>query len=140
MTSALIGMGSNIKPEENLIRAAHALRRAFVEVQFSPVYQSKAIGMQGADFLNACCLIQSEMDCKELEQWCKQHENLCHRDATLGSWRPRTIDLDILMFDEQVVDDELYRFAHAYIPATSLVDIKFAAIDEALLSQVPLIL
>jgi len=140
VTSALLGIGSNIHPQDNLLFAAGALRSEFENVLFSPVYQSKAVGMEGDDFLNACCLIQGDFSFQSLGQWCKRQEDVRLRDRVHGSWRPRTLDLDILMFDHQLMDDELYKFAHAFVPASTLVALKNKDIDVSVVTKVPFIL
>ncbi|NWF38336.1 2-amino-4-hydroxy-6-hydroxymethyldihydropteridine diphosphokinase [Mariprofundus sp. NF] len=123
MAEVLIGMGSNIEPELNLRLAAVALRRDFEEVCFSSVYHSPAVGMDGADFLNACCRVESELSAALVKTRLKELEDAQGRDRSAGSWKPRTLDLDVLMYDGQVLDDELYRYAHAYVPAAELVAI-----------------
>ena len=123
MASVLIGMGSNIEPELNLTLAAKALREMFEGANFSAVYHSAAIGMDGADFLNACCSVESEFSATLIRARLKALEDLQGRDRSEGSWRPRTLDLDMLMYDGLVVDDELYKYAHAYVPAAELVAI-----------------
>ncbi|MDQ6982668.1 MAG: 2-amino-4-hydroxy-6-hydroxymethyldihydropteridine diphosphokinase [Mariprofundus sp.] len=123
MADVLVGMGSNIEPEDNLLRAAAALRAEFDNVRFSSVYRSPAVGMNGDDFLNACCLFDSALDQAEVRQRMKDLEDEQGRDRSRGSWKPRTIDLDMLIYDGEVMDDELYRYAHAFVPASELVEI-----------------
>jgi len=124
MKQVLIGMGSNIDAEMHLTKAAIALRACFGEVVFSSVYQSPAIGMDGDDFLNACCLFDSDLTGEMLTSKLKMLEDAQGRDRSKGSWKPRTLDLDMLMYDGCVIDDELYRYAHACVPASEIVDIK----------------
>lgn len=132
MAEVLIGMGSNIEPEENLLRAATTLRRMFGAVAFSSVYRSSAVGMEGADFLNACCCFESSSSATAVKEQLKKVEDAQGRDRSEGSWRPRTLDLDLLMYDGEVMDDELYRYAHAYIPAAELVQVALPTDDENL--------
>jgi len=124
MSQVLIGMGSNIDAEMHLKQAAIALRKCFGEVVFSSVYQSPAIGMDGDDFLNACCLFDSYLTDETLTFQLKALEDAQGRDRSKGSWKPRTLDLDMLMYNGRVIDDELYRYAHACVPASEIVDIK----------------
>lgn len=140
MHAVLIGMGSNIEAEQNLLQAAAALRTAFGAVAFSSVYRSPAVGMDGDDFLNACCLLHTEQSQSAVRLCLKALEDVQGRDRTLGSWKPRTLDLDVLMYDEQVVDKELYRYAHACVPASELVDIESAIIPAGQLTPVELCL
>jgi len=129
LTNALIGMGSNIDPAAHLRQAAEALRAQFGVVRFSNVYRSAAVGMDGDDFYNACCLIETEMTQSALRDWLKGQEDRQGRDRSAGSWKPRTIDLDILIYGDAVVDDELYRYAHAFVPAAELLP-ELAARDQ----------
>lgn len=124
MPAALVGMGSNISPEKHLVDAAVKIRKRFIDVHFSSVYQSRAVGMDGDDFLNACCLINNVSDRGELIRWFKSLEDEHGRDRSEGSWKPRTLDLDLLMFDEEVLDDDLFRYPHVYVPASELIDLK----------------
>ncbi|WP_238701413.1 2-amino-4-hydroxy-6-hydroxymethyldihydropteridine diphosphokinase [Mariprofundus erugo] len=121
VVSALIGMGSNIDAEHNLLVAAAALRAAYGDVSFSSVYRSAAVGMEGPDFLNACCLLRTGRSQQSLRMHLKMLEDLQGRDRSVGGWHPRSIDLDVLIYDGEAVDEELYLYAHAYVPAAELV-------------------
>ena len=138
MADVLVGMGSNIDPENNLLRAAAALRREFSDVKFSAVYRSPAVGMDGDDFLNACCVFRSNLAQPELRRCMKALEDAQGRDRSRGSWKPRTLDLDVLMYDGKVVDDELYQYAHAYVPAIELVALDEPVFDAQALTPVGL--
>jgi len=124
MMQVLIGMGSNIDAEVHLQQAAKALRHYFGSVIFSSVYQSPAIGMDGDDFLNACCVFESELMEDQIKIKLKAMEDAQGRDRSKGSWKPRTLDLDLLMIGGHVVDEELNRYAHACVPASEIVDVK----------------
>jgi 2-amino-4-hydroxy-6-hydroxymethyldihydropteridine diphosphokinase len=124
MPTALIGMGSNIDPEQHLTAAANIIQGHFEHVQFSGVYRSKAVGMQGDDFLNACCLFQYTLSEKALRGWLKALENEHGRDRSKGSWKPRTLDLDILMINQDILDDDVYKYGHIFVPALELVSLN----------------
>jgi len=139
--SYLIGMGSNIEPEQHLAAAAVAIRGRFPEVCFSSVYRSAAVGMQeAADFLNACCRLQSELSAQQIGIWLKQLEDEHGRDRSHGSWKPRTLDLDLLMAGNDVLDEELFRYAHAYVPARELVALADADVNTSGLQKTGLCL
>jgi len=138
MTRALLGMGSNIEPEHNLVLAAEALRSQFGSVTFSSVYRSAAVGMDGDDFLNACCLFDTKLSQQGVRLLLKTIEDAQQRDRSKGSWKPRTLDLDLLIYDAQVVDDDLYRYAHAFVPAAELIAADLPADEEGLLTRVAL--
>lgn len=135
MPQVLIGMGSNIHPESHLKEAALVIRQAFPDVRFSSVYQSEAVGMKSDDFLNACCVFQYATSDQPLQTWLKALEDQHARDRSEGSWKPRTLDLDILAWDGKVVDDDLYQYGHIFVPASELVPLQakeeytFAALE-----------
>ncbi len=138
MATALMGMGSNIYPEEHLISAAAELREHCTQVIFSAVYRSRAVGMEGDDFLNACCLIQDVTDRVALVNWCKALEDAHGRDRSEGSWKPRTLDLDLLMFDDEVVDGDLFRYPHVYVPASELINLALPDPEQGVTLKVEL--
>ena len=138
MAQVLIGMGSNIEPELNLVRAAIALRIQFDVITFSSVYRSAAVGMAGDDFLNACCLFDTELSQQEINTLLKSVEDAQQRDRSEGSWKPRTLDLDLLIYDKRVVGDDLHLYAHAFVPAAELLAADLPEDEEGLLSRVTL--
>ena len=138
MHSALLGMGSNINPEYHLLQASMILRHQYPTSVFSHVYQSAAVGMQGDDFLNACCFVRGVPERDGLEQWLKEVEDRYFRDRSKGSWKPRTLDLDVLMYDEQVVDDDVYRYAHVFVPASDVITLALPQDEQAAVTRVGL--
>ncbi len=127
MQQVLIGMGSNIDPEIHLQAAALTIRKMFPDVRFSTVYQSEAVGMKSDDFLNACCIFQCSISDKHLQKWLKTLEDQHSRDRSEGSWKPRTLDLDILAWDDKVMDDDLYQYGHVFVPASELMPLQAKA-------------
>ncbi|MBL1353767.1 MAG: 2-amino-4-hydroxy-6-hydroxymethyldihydropteridine diphosphokinase [Zetaproteobacteria bacterium] len=138
MNTALLGMGSNIEPEKHLLEAAHTLRQKFPSICFSNVYQSKAVGMDGDDFLNACCLIYHVPEKEGLLACLKGIEDDYGRDRSKGSWKPRTLDLDLLMYAGVILDDDIYRYAHVFVPASELISIKLPEAKCGIVKQLDL--
>jgi len=136
--TALVGMGSNIDPEQHLASAAKEIRERFPACGFSSVYRSRAVGMDGDDFLNACCLIRGVPVRDELVSWFKQLEDRHGRDRSEGSWKPRTLDLDLLVYDDAVCDDDLFRYPHVYVPASELVDMDLPTPEKGVVLKAEL--
>ncbi len=118
----LIGMGSNIRPEYHLCAAAAALRMRAPAVRFSRVFRSAAVGMDAGagDFLNACALMTAEEDADDIRVWLKGLEDRYGRDRSRGSWQPRTLDLDLMLFDDRWCEDVMAH-PHCFVPASELV-------------------
>jgi len=135
---ALVGMGSNIDPESNLRCAARAIRQRFADARFSRVYRSAAVGMEGDDFLNACCLFDTSLSCERLVAWLKGLEDMQGRSRAGGAWQSRTLDLDLLMLGTEVLDDDLFRYAHVYVPAAELLTLDILLADPSAVALHPL--
>lgn len=104
---ALICLGSNIRPWENLPRAIERLDEMLRLVKVSSLYASPARGAPGSPaFLNAAVAADTDLDPYELK-----FDLLRSLEAELGRVRgpdpyaPRPIDLDLVLYGERVVDD-----------------------------------
>jgi 2-amino-4-hydroxy-6-hydroxymethyldihydropteridine diphosphokinase len=114
---ACLLLGSNIDPEQNLPRAIELLREKVTVIRSSSVWQSPPIGAAGPDFLNLALLISTPMQAGQLkERVLRPLEARLGRVRTADKFAPRTIDLDIILFDETVLDPDLFRYAHRAVP------------------------
>jgi 2-amino-4-hydroxy-6-hydroxymethyldihydropteridine diphosphokinase len=96
---AIIALGSNIgNPKENLDLAIALLREATDVQKISSYYITKPVGYEDQpDFVNAVCIIESELPALELLNMLHGIEKSMGRERTI-KWGPRTIDLDIIQF------------------------------------------
>jgi 2-amino-4-hydroxy-6-hydroxymethyldihydropteridine diphosphokinase len=103
MSRAYIGMGSNEGDRlENLRSGVAALGRAddVVVVGKSGVYDSEPVGLTDQpDFLNAVIAVETTLDPYRLLSVLHKIE-LEHGRQRITRWGPRTLDLDILLFDD----------------------------------------
>jgi len=73
----------------------------------SAVYENPAIGFEGEDFLNACFSIYTSLSPYKLLELITKIENNFGRERNLeGKYSSRTIDLDILYYENLVVNEE----------------------------------
>jgi len=104
-----LGLGSNIRPEENLSLGVRELRRHFGDLDISSVYRSAAVGFEGDDFLNLVVGFRSEESpagiCKEIERL----HNLAGRERSSEKWAPRPLDIDLLLYNDLVIDERPVR-------------------------------
>jgi 2-amino-4-hydroxy-6-hydroxymethyldihydropteridine diphosphokinase len=118
---ALIGIGSNINPVDNIRRAVRLLSEQVPIISCSRVWQNPAIGSDGPDYLNAAIQIQTDMELEKLKD-----EVLLPLELELERVRiadknaDRTIDLDILTYDGMSLDEELWTQAHVSIPCAEI--------------------
>jgi 2-amino-4-hydroxy-6-hydroxymethyldihydropteridine diphosphokinase len=105
MPRAYVAIGSNVEPERNVPRAIAKLEREFAPVALSPAYSNRAVGFEGADFVNLVAALATELSLQELVARLRRIEALCGRPADSPKWGPRTIDLDILLYGDLVSSD-----------------------------------
>ena len=105
----VIGLGSNIDPEANLEQAVQELKSRFKVSKRSQWTQTKPIGIQDQpDFYNGALLMETELEQQSLKKELKRIEDILGRDRNLSKFGPRTIDLDILIWNKKVVDEDYY--------------------------------
>lgn len=79
----------------------------------SRIYNSQAVGFVGDDFLNCCALVETKLSAVDTMKVLLEIENQLGRTRTPNAgYEPRTIDLDILFFDDLVLDTKLLRVPH----------------------------
>ena len=105
----VIGLGSNIDPEANLEQVVLELKSRFKVSKRSQWIRTKPIGIQDQpDFYNGALLMETELEQQSLKQELKRIEDILGRDRSLPKFGPRTIDLDILIWNKKVVDEDYY--------------------------------
>ena len=106
----VIGLGSNIDPEANLEQAVLELKSRFKVAKRSQWTRTKPIGIQDQpDFYNGALLMETELEQQSLKKELKRIEDILGRDRSLPKFGPRTIDLDILIWNKKVVDEDYYK-------------------------------
>lgn len=102
MAKILLGLGSNVDPENNLAQGIHALRALDAQLTCSPVYQSRAEGFDGDDFLNLVVLLDFEISLEQLSTGIASIEERFGRDRNEPRFSAKTLDIDILLFNNLV--------------------------------------
>lgn len=117
-----LGLGSNIQPEIHLPQAIVLLRQALEVEAISSVWETPAIGSPGPDFLNAALQARTGLPADELrESILRPIEERLGRVRTADPNAPRTIDIDILIYDGFPVEDGLWEQAHLSLPLSELI-------------------
>ena len=105
MPAVYVAIGSNVEPERNLEMATRELRREFPDVRFSPWYRNRAVGFEGADFINLVAGFTTMLSLDEVMARLHAIEALCGRPRDAPRWAPRSMDLDILLYGDTVRDE-----------------------------------
>ena len=102
-------MGSNIDPEHNIGHCLEILGIEQAVVLKSTFSWTKPIGfIDQPDFLNGAVLIESTLGRRKFTRYLKDLEKRLGRIKTGHSYGPRTIDLDIIAWNGQIVNNDYY--------------------------------
>ena len=105
----IIGIGSNIDPEKNIASALFILRQEQEFVAVSSLIKTSPIGIPDQpDFLNGAAKVLTEMELADFKSYLKGVEDRLKRDRTTPKYGPRTIDLDIVKWDVEIIDPDYY--------------------------------
>jgi 2-amino-4-hydroxy-6-hydroxymethyldihydropteridine diphosphokinase len=131
-----LGIGSNRNPEENLQLGIRQLARRFELRAVSTVYRNAAIGFQGKDFLNAVVCVDTDKTpvdiCAELEEV----HSLAGRQRDTDPFVSRTLDIDLLLYDQLVIDEPPVRIPRKDVLTYSFVLRPLAEIAPDLIHPV----
>lgn len=99
-----VSLGSNSDRETRIRLAVTALRERFGEVELSPVYDSAAVGFDGSDFLNLVAGLNTSLEVEAAAAIFHAIEDQLGRDRSQPKFASRPIDLDILTYDDLILD------------------------------------
>ena len=106
MAQVFLSIGSNQNREFYISQSLNALAQAFGDLQVSSVYESAAVGFEGDSFYNLVVGIQTDTPVGELSRQLKQIEDDNGRVRQGPKFSGRTLDIDILTYDQLVGDVE----------------------------------
>lgn len=113
MSVVFLSLGSNIgNREENLNRAIHELSKIGRVLTISNFYETKPYGYHDQpNFINCAVSIETSLTPQELLEEIKNIEKALGRENR-GRWRERIIDIDILYYDNLVVNQDDLKIPH----------------------------
>ena len=121
MNDCIIGIGSNIEAEKNITEMLRLLSADVEIIKVSKLMQTKPIGITDqADYTNGAVYIRTIMSLKSLSLYLKNLEDQMGRDRTQPKFGPRNIDLDILIWNNKVIDQDYYTRDFLRISAAEL--------------------
>ncbi len=128
MARAYVSIGSNVQPEPHIRSCLQVLRENFAPLIVSTVYRNKAIGFQGDDFLNLVVGFDTEQAVRPLVARLRDIEVAHGRRRDAPKFSPRTLDLDLLLYDDLVLEagglqlprDEITHYAFVLGPLAEI--------------------
>jgi 2-amino-4-hydroxy-6-hydroxymethyldihydropteridine diphosphokinase len=145
----IVSLGSNISPVENLRRAVELLRKELDVQKLASTWETTPVGTTGPNFYNTALLATSPLIPDDLKYTIlRPIEVRLGRVRTADKYAPRPIDLDLVVYDDQILDTRLWTLDYLAIPIAELVpDLsnpltsqpleefasRFRALDQAIL-------
>jgi 2-amino-4-hydroxy-6-hydroxymethyldihydropteridine diphosphokinase len=102
METLTLSLGSNLDAGHHIDKALTALARRFGDLRLSSVYESKAVGFSGGNFLNMVVAVQTDAELAVISLFLKALENQHGRTSDQQRFSSRTLDIDILSYGSRV--------------------------------------
>ncbi len=121
MPEVFIGIGANIQPRENINKALALLEQHLHAIDCSPAYQNAAIGFVGPPFINLVVRFLTHLRAVKVQTILKQIEHRCGRTTGAERFASRTMDLDLLLYGDCIIDHNSIQvprheiLQHAYV-------------------------
>lgn len=128
MAQVYVSIGSNIDKKKNISGCLKALAEHFGALVLSPIYESEAVGFEGDNFYNLVAKFKTSLSVGELNEQLKAIEDQYGRKRTGPKFSGRTLDIDILTYDDLVGDidgvqlprDEITKNAFVLLPMNDI--------------------
>ena len=128
MTQVYLGIGSNINREFNIHSGIAHLKQKFGALTLSEVYESEAVGFKGDPFYNLVAAFQTTLPAHKISLILKNIEDTHKRDRSSPSFSPRTLDIDLLLYGDQIIQesslilprDEIVKYAFVLRPLAEI--------------------
>ena len=120
MARVYLGLGSNIDPEHNLRRGIQELGERFGQLELSAVYRSAAVGFEGDDFLNHVVGLDTDASPAVINDEIEVIHKLAGRRRGEEKFSSRPLDIDLLLYDDLVVDEPPLR-----LPRSDILEYSF---------------
>jgi len=105
----IIGIGSNLNPEENIANVLRILRLENNVLGVSSFIKTTPVGIADQpDFLNGAAKVLTDKEMNTFKDYLKEVEDRLKRDRSAPKYGPRSIDLDIVVWDGNIIDQDYY--------------------------------
>jgi 2-amino-4-hydroxy-6-hydroxymethyldihydropteridine diphosphokinase len=131
---AYVGLGSNLGDREENIRRALERLEELGSVRASGVRETDPVGVTDQPkFLNAVAELETGLPARELlERLLEIERQLGRNRAAETRWGPRTIDLDLLLFGDETIDEPGLTVPHPRLAERRFVLEPLHELDPAL--------
>jgi len=139
MSWVYVSLGSNIEREANTRAGVATLQAEYGDCLLSSVYESEAVGFEGDVFYNMVVAFQTEQNVQQVADTLHRIENEHGRNRNSPKFSSRTLDLDLLLYDDKVINenglqiprDEILKYAFVLWPLAEVApDLKHPQVDK----------
>ena len=127
MAQAYVSIGSNLEREANVCACLHQLQQDFLNVTYSSVYETPALGFAGYAFYNLVASFQTNLSVDDLYVYLRQLELKQGRIRTEARFSNRSLDIDLLLYDDlnlqparNLPHSDIMQYAFVLIPLAQL--------------------
>jgi 2-amino-4-hydroxy-6-hydroxymethyldihydropteridine diphosphokinase len=106
LNKIFLGIGSNLESEKHINSCINYFKASFKDCIISPIYQSPSYGFIGNDFYNLVIAINTHFELYKFKQWIMRLEDIHGRDRSQQRYSNRTLDIDILLYNDLLVNTE----------------------------------
>ena len=136
MARIYLGLGSNIDAEDNLRMGIRELERCYGELSVSAVYRSQAVGFEGPDFLNLVVGCSTGTSPRGVHEQIERIHRMAGRQRGEEKFASRPLDIDLLLYDDLVIDEAPLRLPRSDVLEYSFVLRPLAEIAPELVHPV----
>lgn len=102
MPVVYLGIGSNINRKQNISQALSTLKQHYGDIECSSVYETESYGFEGDDFYNLVARFSTNEEPADVKCFLRDLELKQGRPRNAKKYKPRTIDLDFLLYGDLV--------------------------------------
>ena len=106
MSLVYIGIGSNVDREKNIRSCIRCLHEKYSVISLSPLYETSSMGFDGPNFYNLVCCFETSQDVVVLKTELSVIEKNHGRSMNETKFSSRTLDIDILYYDDLIYEDD----------------------------------
>lgn len=126
MAQVYLSIGSNIEPEHHIRAGLKNLREYYGTLKSSSVYESKAVGFIGDNFYNLVVSFETTKDAFTIVETLRHIEHTQGRKRLRKSFSARTLDLDLLLYDNLIIKElsipreDILKYAFVLLPLAEI--------------------
>lgn len=121
MAKIYLGLGSNVEPQQHLRLGIRELAKHFGVLELSNLYRNTSVGFDGDDFINLVVGLESDESPMEVHNIIEDIHVLAKRHRGESPFAARTLDIDLLLYGDLILDEPPLRVPRADILRYSFV-------------------